>query len=78
MTTSWAYATHGQLAQALRTHVGGTLLAGAAALAGLAALAAAASGRWLLRVPSEVAILVLIALATAAMLGEWVVRLAAG
>ncbi|MGD9721669.1 MAG: DUF2752 domain-containing protein [Pirellulales bacterium] len=78
MTTSWSYATRGQMAAALRTHVGGTLLAVAAALIGVAALVVAASGKWLLRLPGETAIIVVIVLAVAAMLGEWIVRLAAG
>lgn len=75
MTTSWAYATHGQLSDALRMHVGGTLLAIAAAMASGGALFAAASGRWPLRQPSEAALVALVGVGVALLVGEWIVRL---
>jgi hypothetical protein len=78
MTTSWAYAVRGRLADALRAHVGGTLLALAAATSSVSALVVAARGRWLVRQPSEVAIISLVAVAVALVLGEWIVRLSSG
>jgi hypothetical protein len=78
MTTSWAHATRGQFASALRAHVAGTLLA-VAAMAGSAwALSVAASGKWLGGKPSEVLILTVGVVAAAAVSGEWIVRLVAG
>ena len=75
MTTSWAYATHGQWSNALRMHVGGTLLAVAAALTSVGAIFTAVRGQWLLRQPSEAALIALVAVATALVLSEWMVRL---
>jgi hypothetical protein len=75
MTTSWAYATHGQWKDALRMNVGGTLPALAAAATSVGALITAVRGHWLLRQPSEAAIIALVALATAFVLGEWMARL---
>jgi hypothetical protein len=75
MTTSWAYATHGQWRDALRMHVSGTLLAVAAAIGATGAIVSAARGQWLLRQPTEVAIIALVAVAAAMVLGEWMVRL---
>ncbi len=75
MTTSWAYATHGQLRDALRNHVGGTLLALVAAVVSAGALVAAVSGRRPMRLPSEAVLIALVALSTALLLGEWGVRL---
>ncbi len=75
MTTSWAYATRGQMADALRAHVGGTLLAVAAAIAAATTLAAALRGKPTARMPSETAIISLVAVGTALLLAEWIVRL---
>ena len=75
MTTSWAYATRGQWADALQAHVSGTLLAVAAALLSATLLAAAVRGRWPLRQPSDAATISLLAVAAATLLGEWAVRL---
>jgi hypothetical protein len=75
MTTSWAYATHGQWSDALRMHAGGTLLAVAAAVTSAGAIGASVSGKWPLRRPSEAAVIALVAVATALVLGEWMVRL---
>ncbi len=74
MTTSWAYATRGQLNDALRSHVGGTLLAAATAVCAVSALGIAASGRWPLRQPSEAVTIGLVVVALAMLLGEWVIR----
>jgi hypothetical protein len=75
MTTSWAYATRGQLRDALRTHVGGTILAFATAVCAVSALAIAARGKWPLRQPSEAVTISLIVVGAAMLVGEWVVRL---
>ncbi len=75
MTTSWAYATHGQLAAALRTHASGTLLALAAAIGAVVSLWAAARGAWPLGQLGETGIVVIVALTAALVLGEWIVRL---
>jgi hypothetical protein len=55
--------------------MGGTLLAVAAAVTSLGAFVAALRGQWLLRQPSEAAIIASVAVATAMVLGEWMVRL---
>jgi hypothetical protein len=75
MTTSWAYATHGQWSDAVRINTGGTLLAVAAAVTSLGAFVAALRGQWPLRQPSEAAIIASVAVASAMVLGEWMVRL---
>jgi Protein of unknown function (DUF2752) len=75
MTTSWSYAARGQLSDALRAHVGGTLLAGAALLVTLWALSIAASGKRLAIEPRESMIVGLALAATALVLVEWLVRL---
>ncbi len=78
MTTSWAYATHGQLSDALRMHVGGTLLAMTAMAVSGGALLAAASGRWPLRQPSEAVLIAMVGVGAALLVGEWILRLWAG
>jgi hypothetical protein len=78
MTTAWAYAARGQLTDAVRTHVAGTLLALAAAVSGASALVVAARGKWFVRQPSETVIISLVAVSAALVLGEWIVRLSSG
>jgi len=78
MTTSWAYATRGQWAAALQSHVSGTLLAVAAAMLAATLLAAAVRGRRPLRQPGDAATISLLAVAAATLLGEWAVRLWTG
>ena len=78
MTTSWAYVTRAQLGDALRAHVGGTLLAVATAMAAVASLVAAARGRWIARMPSEVLTVTLVAVGVAGLFGEWIARLWTG
>jgi hypothetical protein len=78
MTTSWAHAMRGQLPSAVRSNVGGTLLAGIALLAGPWTLASAVRGRWLWGVPSDMtlaAIAITIILVT---LVDWCVRITTG
>lgn len=78
MTTSWAYVTHGQWANALKTHVAGTLLAPVAAVVSVAAIALAARGRtWSWRVNENVVVGVVVA-ATGLIVCEWIVRVMAG
>jgi type IV secretory pathway VirB2 component (pilin) len=78
MTTSWAYATHGQWANALQTHVSGTLLAPVAAVVSLAAIGLAARGRYpAWRVNEKVVVGVVVA-ATGLIVCEWIVRVMAG
>lgn len=58
MTTSWSLLMHGQVAQAVRTNFGGVLLAIVAALAGVGFLLSAALGRWIVKPPSELTLLI--------------------
>lgn len=76
MTTSWSYVTHGQWANAFKTHVAGTLLAPVAAVVSLAAMALAARGKaW--RVNENVVVGVVVA-ATGLIVCEWIVRVMVG
>jgi hypothetical protein len=75
MTTSWALATRGQLADALRTHVTGTLLALAALVVGLGAMITAARGRRLAWQPAERTVAVLAVALVGLDLFEWILRL---
>jgi uncharacterized membrane protein len=75
MTTSWALATHGNLADALRTHVAGTLLAFVALVVGLGATITAARGRRLAWQPAETTVAVLAVVLVGFVLLEWIVRL---
>jgi hypothetical protein len=75
MTTSWALATRGRLADAARTHATGTLLAGAALVAGLGAVVVAARGRVAWR-PGETLVAVVAVAFVGLVLCEWIVRLA--
>jgi len=68
MTTSWAYATRGQWAAALQSHVSGTLLAVAAAMLAATLLAAAVRGRRPLRQPGDAATISLLAVAAATLI----------
>jgi hypothetical protein len=58
MTTSWSLLMHGQVTQAVRINFGGVLLAAAAALTGVGLLLSAALGRWVVKPPSELTLLV--------------------
>jgi ABC-type nickel/cobalt efflux system permease component RcnA len=75
MTTSWALAARGQLTDALRTHVAGTLLAFAALVAGLGATITAARGRRLAWQPAETTVAVLAVVLVGLILCEWIFRL---
>lgn len=75
MTTSWAYATHGQIPSALATHAAGTLLAPICVIVAATALTIAVRGRLLDWSPNENTILGLVAIATALIGCEWIVRL---
>lgn len=78
MTTSWAYATHGDLARAVRVHTTGTLLAGLAGIGGLLLLAEAAAGRALATWRGTIWGPAATAGLGIAVLLEWVVRLSVG
>lgn len=75
MTTSWALATQGRLADALRTHVAGTLLALGALMVGLGATITAARGRRLAWQPTETTAAGLAIVLVGLILFEWVLRL---
>ncbi len=75
MTTSWALATRGHLADALRTHVAGTLLAFAALVVGLGAAITAARGRRLAWQPAETTVAALAVVLVGLVLFEWILRL---
>ncbi len=78
MTTSWALATHGRLAEALRVHASGTLLAAASAVASVGAMIVAARGRWFAWHASDTAMTVVGLVAIALVIAEWMLRLARG
>ena len=75
MTTAWALATRGRLADAVRTHVAGTLLALGALVVGLAATIVAARGRRLAWQPAETTVAGLAVLLAGLVLFEWMIRL---
>ena len=75
MTTSWALATHGRLADAVRTHATGTLLAFAALVVGLASTVVAARGRRLAWQGDDTIAAVLAVALVGLVLCEWIVRL---
>ena len=75
MTTSWALATRGRLAAALRTHVAGTLLASVALVVGLGATITAAWGRRLAWQPAETTVAALAMVLVGLVLFEWIFRL---
>jgi Protein of unknown function (DUF2752) len=77
MTTSWALATRGHLADALRTHVAGTLLAVTALVVGLGATITAARGRRLAWQPGDTTLAVLGVVLVGLILVEWIFRLSA-
>jgi hypothetical protein len=78
MTTAWSHVMHGQWPTALRTNVGGTLLA-IAALAGVPwLLVSATRGRWWFGRPTEFTLAVALGLVVAISLVEWILRLTAG
>lgn len=75
MTTSWALATHGRLADALRTHIAGTVLAALALATSAGTLVVAVRGKRLSWQPGETVIVCLVAGMAGLVLVEWVVRL---
>lgn len=75
MTTAWAHFTHGRLADALRTHAAGTLLAVVALVVALAALVVAVRGRRLAWQPRETTIAGLAVTVAGAVLFEWTLRM---
>lgn len=78
MTTSWALATHGQLAAAMQAHAVGTLLAGVAVVTAVVSLAIAAVGRPL-RWPITDNLAAAVGVTFVAMLiVEWIVRIKRG
>jgi hypothetical protein len=74
MTTAWANATHGRLADALRANASGTLLAGVALVVAAWALIVAVRGKTLAWHPGETAIAGLAVSLTGLVLCEWAVR----
>jgi hypothetical protein len=78
MTTSWALATHGQLAEALRVHTSGTLLAALSVGVSVMALVLAVRGRWFAWQVHDTAIAVIGLVAMAVVIGEWIWRLTRG
>jgi hypothetical protein len=78
MTTSWALATHGQLAAALSAHTVGTLLAGIAAVTSIVMLTIAIRGRRLAwPVTDKLAAAIGLSF-VGLLLVEWIVRLKSG
>jgi hypothetical protein len=78
MTTSWACLVRGELLDAFRANVGGTLLA-ALALVGVPWLAgSAARGRWLVWAPNSLTAAWVGSVILLVTLIDWAVRLAAG
>jgi uncharacterized protein DUF2752 len=75
MTTSWAFVTHGRLADALRAHASGTLLAAAAMATSAVALGVAVRGRRLAWQPGETVIVGLVGCMVGLVLIEWTFRL---
>jgi len=75
MTTAWAHFTHGRLADALRTHAAGTLLAVVALVVALGALIVAARGKRLSWQPGQRAIAGLAVALAGVVLFEWAFRL---
>ena len=78
MTTSWALAAQGRLAEALRVHTSGTMLAGLSVAASVTALAVAVRGRWFAWQTSDTAMAVFGLAAIALVIVEWILRLARG
>ncbi len=78
MTTSWANLVRGNLSEALRANVGGTLL-GVLAMAGIPYLTVSAvRGRWWGCEPRVAIVIYLIAVVVSVTLIQWGLRLAAG
>jgi hypothetical protein len=77
MTTSWSLAVQGRLAEALRVHVSGTVLAVVAAGVSVLALAVAVRGRWFAWQMSDTAMAVCGLTTIALVIVEWIWRLAA-
>jgi len=75
MTTSWALTTRGHLADAMRTHVSGTLLAFAALVVGLGATVTAVWGKRLAWQPAESTVAILAVVMVGLVLCEWIFRL---
>jgi len=75
MTTAWAHAVRGQVAEGLRANAGGVLLAALAAAAAPWLALSAARGRWLGPRPRINALAVLSVVWAAVVLVEWIVRL---
>jgi hypothetical protein len=78
MTTSWALATQGRLAEAVRVHTVGTALAALALGASVTLLAVAARGRWITRRINDSAVAAIALAGVGVVLLEWLVRLAQG
>jgi hypothetical protein len=78
MTTAWAHLVRGQLTDALRAHVGGTLLGTLAVASVPWLMVSAARGRWLWWAPNSVAVAWAGSAILLVTLIEWGIRLAAG
>lgn len=74
MTTAWSNVTHGRLAEALRAHASGTLLAGVAAVAAAWSLIVAVRGKHLAWQPGETTIASMAVALTGLVLCEWTFR----
>jgi len=75
MTTSWAHAVRGQLPSALKSNVGGTLLAVLAVIAGPWGVISGIRGRWLWSPPRDLWVAVLTIAILLVTLIDWVIRL---
>ncbi len=75
MTTSWAHTVRGQLPSALRSNIGGTLLAVLAVIAGPWGVISGIRGRWLWSPPSDLWVAALTIGVLLVTLGDWLVRL---
>jgi hypothetical protein len=78
MTTSWAHAVRGQWVRAVRSNVGGALLAAMTMVAVPWSLLSAIRGRWFRRPPSDRLLATLAILVVVVMLMDWVCRLLPG
>jgi hypothetical protein len=75
MTTSWAFATHGRLADALRANASGTLLALVTVTVSAGAIGVAVRGKRLAWQPGETVIVGLATCLVGLVLVEWAFRL---